>query len=712
MFATAHDRPSTLRECARARARTFRARGAPDPPRRSPCLSSHYAGCFPGTRARSPRRAPARPHAIAPARPRRIARRAFFRRAGARTPARRVARRGRRPPPAIATPPHPPLRGSNTNRATQPPRFPLPASPSKPRWFAQHGALRGAHGHRRPRRVRLGLDDGQGGRRQGLAGAPGMSRRGPAAPGRSGPRAPPRLGTRTGRPGARPSTPTPAPFMPTYMYSHAPRPARRPDPQGGVTRAADGLRRGRQGVMSYGAVPCPTPSFMETPTATQTFMELDEESAKKVELIKEEAAEAAAHIVEDAEVEEELKPTVQILAAATESQSVVTKISAEMTALSPDDACDKLWAALHLPTPRAQRTAEGAAVRASLGRQVPRRRILDPRCRRRRGREGDRGGQVRPGIEATVTVVSPPPSSQEMDGVSNAAVEELEAKAADCHRHAPPRARDDAPQRVGAPLTGCYELDSRPPRAASTPSPTSSSRSTAPARRVVFEVNSGEVHLLTCSGAHAPFPGLRLLQGHGQVRRGVPHQHAPKCNATASSFGVCAHCRHHLRRHGQLKTACMLALPEGDRRHHLVQPPRRAELPMRLSIHKVTADAHEAHRVAYDEWVYAYNNASHACKVGAATATTTAWRSCSTTRTWTTSRRFPRWRATTSTASTSTPRTGARSSTPRTTRRARTSTSSSRRSRRTRTSRRARFSASPPSAWRPSLSRRSSSRRW
>ena len=174
-----------------------------------------------------------------------------------------------------------------------------------------------------------------------------------------------------------------------------------------------------KGVMSYGAVPCPTPSFMETPTATQTFMELDEESAKKVELVKEEAAEAAAHIVEDAEVEEELKPTVQILAAATESQSVVTKISAEMTALSPDDACDKLWAALHLPHTSgtcSAHLAEGRRRALLSGAKYHADVILDPKVVDAAAVEkATEAVKSAPGIEATVTVVSPSAELKEMD---------------------------------------------------------------------------------------------------------------------------------------------------------------------------------------------------------------------------------------------------------------------------------------------------------
>merc|ERR1711935_434143 len=40
--------------------------------------------------------------------------------------------------------------------------------------------------------------------------------------------------------------------------------------------------------------------------------------------------------------------------------------------------------------------------------------------------------------------------------------------------------------------------------------------------------------------------------------------------------------------------------------------------PCKSTIFDVTKDAHESYRGAYDEWVFAYNNASHACKVGTA----------------------------------------------------------------------------------------------
>ena len=473
---------------------------------------------------------------------------------------------------------------------------------------------------------------------EGLAGAPGMAPgAGPAmAPGPgAGPEGAPTPGYADApAPGATPyfdpyAEPT---FMPTYdMYSHATFTpmyfSGAPTPKAASTtgECMDYVWDDK-GVMSYGAVPCPTPSFMETPTATQTFMELDEESAKKVELIKEEAAEAAAHIVEDAEVDEELKPTVQILAAATESQSVVTKISAEMTALSPDDACDKLWAALHLPHTSgtcSAHLAEGRRRALLSGAKYHADVILDPKVVDAAAVEkATEAVKSAPGIEATVTVVSPSAELKEMDGVSNAAVEELEAKAAEIVTAMPlPEPVTTPPNVVGAPLTGCYELDSSPPEGyvhAESNLEFNADRSDQAA--VIYEVNSEKFTSLTCSEAPTHhFQGSDYCKGTDKCDEVCHTNMPPKCNATASSFGVCAPTVDQICAHMQTsKDSCALAsqkvIDATISYNHLdVQ-----NSPCVSSIHKVTADAHEAYRVAYDEWVYAYNNASHACKVGAA----------------------------------------------------------------------------------------------
>ena len=93
----------------------------------------------------------------------------------------------------------------------------------------------------------------------------------------------------------------------------------------------------------------------------------------------------------------------------------------------------------------------------------------------------------------------------------------------------------------------------------------------------------------------------------------------PKCNATASSFGVCAPTVDQICAHMQTsKDSCALAsqkvIDATISYNHLdVQ-----SSPCVSAVHRVTNDAHDAYRAAYDEWVYAYNNASHACKIGSA----------------------------------------------------------------------------------------------
>merc|ERR1719409_970425 len=72
----------------------------------------------------------------------------------------------------------------------------------------------------------------------------------------------------------------------------------------------------------------------------------------------------------------------------------------------------------------------------------------------------------------------------------------------------------------------------------------------------------------------------------------------PKCNSTSASFGVCA--------------------PTVDGICDLLDNSATACDLAAQKVIDATKDAHESYRLAYDSWVYAYNNASHACKVGAA----------------------------------------------------------------------------------------------
>ena len=177
------------------------------------------------------------------------------------------------------------------------------------------------------------------------------------------------------------------------------------------------------------------------------------------------------------------------------------------------------------------------------------------------------------------------------------------------------------PNVVGAPLTGCYELDSSPPEGyVHAESNLEFNVDRAGQAAVVFEVNSEKFTSLTCSEAPTHhFQGSDYCKGADKCDEVCHTNMPPKCNATAASFGVCAPTVDKVcEAMENAKTACMLAsqkvIDASISYNHLdVQ-----NSPCISSVHKVTADAHEAYRVAYDEWVFAYNNASHACKVGAA----------------------------------------------------------------------------------------------
>ena len=228
----------------------------------------------------------------------------------------------------------------------------------------------------------------------------------------------------------------------------------------------------------------------------------------------------------------------------------------------------------------------------------------------------------------------------------------------------------------------------------------------------MFEVNSEKFTSLTCSEAPTHhFQGSDYCKGADKCDEVCHTNMPPKCNATAASFGVCAPTVDKVcEARENAKTACMLAsqkvIDASISYNHLdVQNSPRIS-----SVHKVMADAHEAYRVAYDEWVFAYNNASHACKVGAAIRDYNGMAFVQHHQNMDNIQKVSEMVCNDLDGFDFNAPTAARFSAPRTTRRAPTSSSSSRRSRRTPTSRPARSSASPPSAWRPSLSRRSSSK--
>ena len=228
-------------------------------------------------------------------------------------------------------------------------------------------------------------------------------------------------------------------------------------------------------------------------------------------------------------------------------------------------------------------------------------------------------------VVAESKIVDPAEELHKNPSVSDAAVDELEEQAisyAEIQAELPiPEPMTTPPNVVGAALTGCYELDSSPPEGyVHAESNLEFQIDRAGQAAVVFEVNSEKFTSLTCSEAPTHhFQGSDYCKGTDKCDEVCHTNMPPKCNATASSFGVCAPTVDTIcDAMDNSKTACMLAsqkvIDATISYNHLdVQ-----NSPCVSSIHKVTADAHEAYRVAYDEWVYAYNNASHACKVGAA----------------------------------------------------------------------------------------------
>merc|ERR1719183_453707 len=188
-------------------------------------------------------------------------------------------------------------------------------------------------------------------------------------------------------------------------------------------------------------------------------------------------------------------------------------------------------------------------------------------------------------------------------------------------RTASPCPSPPPPNVVGAPLTGCYELDSSPPEGyVHAESNLEFDVLRDEHESVKFEVESEKFTSLTCSEAPTHhFQGSDYCKGTEKCDETCRMIMPPKCNTTEASFGVCAPTvKTVCDAMDNSKTACTLAsqkvLGATVSYNHLdVQ-----NSPCISSIHKVTADAHEAYRIAYDEWVFAYNNASHACKVGAA----------------------------------------------------------------------------------------------
>ena len=177
------------------------------------------------------------------------------------------------------------------------------------------------------------------------------------------------------------------------------------------------------------------------------------------------------------------------------------------------------------------------------------------------------------------------------------------------------------PNVVGAPLTGCYEIDSAPPEGyVHAESNLEFDVQRGEHEGVKFEVESEKFTSLTCSEAPTHhFQESDYCKGTENCDETCRMIMPPKCNTTEASFGVCAPTVATICDDmDNSRTTCTLAsqkvLGATVSYNHLdVQ-----NSPCVSSIHKVTADAHEAYRAAYDEWVFAYNNASHSCKIGTA----------------------------------------------------------------------------------------------
>merc|ERR1712216_288573 len=161
------------------------------------------------------------------------------------------------------------------------------------------------------------------------------------------------------------------------------------------------------------------------------------------------------------------------------------------------------------------------------------------------------------------------------------------------------------PNEVGAPLTGCYELDSSPPEGyVHAESNLEFDVLRGEHESVKFEVESEKFTSLTCSEAPTHhFQGSEYCKGTEKCDETCRMIMPPKCNTPEASFGVCAPpVKDVCDAMDNSKTACTLAsqkvLGATVSYNHLdVQ-----NSPCISSIHKVTADAHEAYRVAYDEW--------------------------------------------------------------------------------------------------------------
>ena len=399
-------------------------------------------------------------------------------------------------------------------------------------------------------------------------------------------------------------------FMPTYdMYSHA---TFTPMYFSGATpKASAETTEGdcmdyvwdEHGVMSYGPVPCPTPSYMSTPSAPRpTWLWTRSRSTTSRRPIA--ALEEAASAIHPEGLPEEMEHKARVLIHAIEAGQPITHVAATLEAEDEHDACDKVFEKMHV------NPAAGIC-------------IARPADERRRA--------LKSGSYSTDTVldpsqVDPAAASSAMEAIKSdpdVVVEEAETvPPAEILKHIPDvdvgavntlvekahevevvQKNTVAPMPVTTPPQRRRRAPHRLLRARLFPpegyvhaeSNLEFNVDRAGQAAVVFEVNSEKFTSLTCSEAPTHhFQGSDYCKGADKCDEVCHTNMPPKCNATAASFGVCAPTVDKVcEAMENSKTACMLAsqkvIDASISYNHLdVQ-----NSPCISSVHKVTADAHE-----------------------------------------------------------------------------------------------------------------------
>ena len=360
------------------------------------------------------------------------------------------------------------------------------------------------------------------------------------------------------------------------------------------------------GVMSYGPVPCDDkPQFMDS-SPTQSYVEHDGQIIAAV------SAEPLLETITD----ELTKAEAKILADAMIAGLEVPVVTIDIPADSEEEACGAALAVLGNPEGVACAVAGEHKRRSLASNTYTVELYINPTIVDEAAMKMMEEAANAADLSFEVETVDPATVLESLD-VDAEAVSVFE----DQVKNGEPMPITTPPNVVGAPLTGCYELDSSPPEGyVHAESNLEFDVLRGEHEAVKFEVESEKFTSLTCSEAPTHhFQGSDYCKGTEKCDETCRMIMPPKCNTTEASFGVCAPTvKTVCDAMDNSKTACTLAsqkvLGATVSYNHLdVQ-----NSPCISSIHKVTADAHEAYRGAYDEWVFAYNNASHACKVGTA----------------------------------------------------------------------------------------------